>query len=520
MNPFVKGKVFVGIAFIRMAVTFLRSVARSYNIFNEVMVLRLSGFKNYWKSLSLKGKSLRIILAIVPTLLIFAVIAWALSLHGTYGLYKVDANYRHIFYYLMIFGVASPFLLALAISARESGKIRRLRFLRLAFTSLAWFILMVGIILPLAIFAVLNILPARRAGDKPPQLLLADGTGRNGVPNMAVVFWTQSATANTFTWGTGDEVETIGEDHPSRQHAFMLRDLLPDTLYWYRVNDEGSVWFNTPPVSGKELKFAVGSDTHFGAASSQTDQTLKILDQIADPFHGFDLCFILGDFVQYGFQDSYWRQGIEAFSPYTSIIPTRFLPGNHDTLFGGTKLYEEYLYPDGMELQTGSRLWYRIDVGDVHFFLLDLEWGTESYTAEQKTWLERELSTIPNEDWTIVMSHCFYYSSGVFENGSPWYDNQEMIKTFSPLFEEHDVDLVFSGHNHHMEALKKGGVFYTVAGVMGEASDPVPTYDSPQLLWYMIHQMGFVEVTISGDVATITFRDPDYNELKSYTVSK
>jgi len=49
--------------------------------------------------------------------------------------------------------------------------------------------------------------------------------------------------------------------------------------------------------------------------------------------------------------------------------------------------------------------------------VLEVLWGTEEFTPEQKKWLEDQLSSIPQEDWAIAISHCFYYSSGDIETG-------------------------------------------------------------------------------------------------------
>ena len=53
------------------------------------------------------------------------------------------------------------------------------------------------------------------------------------------------------------------------------------------------------------------------------------------------------------------------------------------------------------------------------------------------------------------MSHCFFYSSGVYTDGKWWNDNIPMIRTFAPLFQQYHVQMVFSGHNHHLEALRR-----------------------------------------------------------------
>ena len=245
-----------------------------------------------------------------------------------------------------------------------------------------------------------------------------------------------------------------------------------------------------------------------------------MLDNIADPSNGYNLFFFGGDLVEYGFSASQWGEAFRALSSTTSEIPTRLTIGNHESLFAGLGRYENYAYPTGMDIQTGSRLWYHIDVGKVHFLVLDIEWSAESYTSAQAAWLETQLKAIPAGDWKIVVSHGFYYASGSFVDGWQWYDNPETIDALTPLFEKYKVDLVLSGHQHQIELLQYGGVTYAIAGAFGGLPDAFRTYTSPASLWFVHGAYGFVDVSISGGQCNVTFRSPDNAALKTFTITK
>jgi UDP-2,3-diacylglucosamine pyrophosphatase LpxH len=268
------------------------------------------------------------------------------------------------------------------------------------------------------------------------------------------------------------------------------------------------------------LHFSVASDTHVGAGDNRQDLTLEMIKQIADPENNFDYFFSLGDLVENGSSRSQWQEALTDMSPIISSIPAGFVPGNHDTLFRGLDFYHYYCYPDGIVTKSGSGLYYRIDNGPIHFLVLDLEWSAETYSAAQAAWLEDQLKTIPDNDWKIVMSHGFYYSSGYIFHGRQWYDNPETIQALTPLFEKYKVDLVFSGHNHQMELLQHSGVTYVVCGAFGGLPDPTRKYISPASLWYTTGQFGFMDVKISSQQADLTFCDPDLNVLKNYTLQK
>jgi hypothetical protein len=69
-----------------------------------------------------------------------------------------------------------------------------------------------------------------------------------------------------------------------------------------------------------------------------------------------------------------------------------------------------------------------------------------------------------------------------------------------------------------LELLQKNNITYVVCGAFGCLPDPERSYISPASIWYMPNQNAFVDVTLSQNTATLTFRDPDYKELKSFTV--
>ena len=472
--------------------------------------------KDYIKAMPAWKKFLWVAAVAAGTLLMLAFLIWAFCQHGTIGLFKVNGIYRIAFSIFICYTIALPLLAVLDVylcSRKPVGKIRLP-------SIYIWIIAVIAIILPSALMGWLVPQASQRAGDKEVQLMMADGTGKYGIPNLAVTYWTINPTQNTLKFGESNTSNIVIEDKPSQQHAFMLRDLQPATEYWYSLNDAEPVQFVTMPGKEQPLHFAVGSDSHIGADTARNDLTGKMLQEIADPANNYQMFFFLGDLVELGFKDTQWQEAIQVLSTTTSAIPSRCVVGNHDTLFGGVNLYKDYMYPQPMELQTGSRLWQRIDVGNVHFLLLDLEWGTDSYTPEQAAWLERQLSTIPTGDWRIVMSHCYYYCSGGYWELWPWYDDKDMIDKLVPLFEKYHVNLVFSGHNHMLELLQKNNITYVVCGAFGGLPDPERSYISPASIWYMANQSAFMDVTVSQDTATLIFRDPDYKELKSLTVSR
>ena len=455
-------------------------------------------------------------LAVFAGALLFVFLTWAFSQHGTIGLFRVNGTFQKLFIIMGLFGLV---LLGLAFLERRLQSRQQKRSTHILSTAVRGMTLL-GIVIFVFAFFYVGIIPGPMRAGETPQLLIEDGSGINGVPNLAVTFRTQELTSNTLQWGQENSSFTLNEAKPSREHIFSLNNLQPDNTYWYQVNDGQKQYFNSPPANGESLHFAVGSDAHFGAGDARNDLTGKMLQQIANPSNKYNLFFYLGDLVEHGFADSQWQDALQIMSSATSTIPVKYAVGNHDTLLGGLNRYETYCDPADIPLQNGTQLWQRIDVGNVHFLVIDLEWSAEDFNAAQSEWLETQLAGIPKDDWTIVMGHGFYYASGSITDGWKWYDNPETISKLTPLFEKYGVDMVFSGHDHQLELLQKSGVSYVICGAFGGLPDQERQYVSPESVWYAGNDYAFMDVTINGSNANLIFRDPDGNEINSFVITK
>jgi len=463
-------------------------------------------------------KNVLLWLALIAVLLVAIFDIWALSRHGTMGMLRMNLELRLVFMAIGLIALAAALAGVLGVWYKSRGQMRLGRLITIASLVLALPCLL-GI--PSA-YAVLSGLAQPSIGDTPPQLFITTGTGAYGLPDLAVTFNTAQAIKNSLTWGkmpfeNGDEI--ITESKATRSHAFLLTNLEPNTAYYYRLGNDAPYVFHTASINGT-LHFAVGSDAHYGLAAQPTAICAEMLRDIADPQNAFDYLFLLGDTTHLGFFSSHWHKAFNELSQATAVIPVRLAPGNHDTMFSGLDNYLRYAYPDDLPLGSGSKLWTRLDVGRIHFFIIDLEWSAEAFTAEQAVWLENELKNTPADDWKIVLGHGFTYASGLIDGDWRRHDNPETVPLLTPLFEKYGVDLVFSGHNHQMEILAKSGVTYVLSAPFGGALSNPRTYESPYSLWYESGQYGFADVTVSGNEAEIIFRASDGHEIYRHSLVK
>jgi len=451
------------------------------------------------------------VLSAAGGLLVAAFLGWAFSQHGTIGLFRINELARWGF---ILLGMISLVLLAAAglLMWLRAGRFRWLRIAEATVgTGMA--------IIMLAGFAITGGIFAGGTGELPPQLLITDQAGAFGIPDLAVVFTTDSACLNTFYWGEGEELTALQETIPGKQHVFIMADLEPGASYRYRVNQEPINTFTAPPAGGS-LHFAVAGDAHFGAGASRSDYTEEMLGYISQPGNDYDLFLFAGDMVEYGFAEGQWREAFETFPRVSSVIPTAFAAGNHDTLFSGLGNYLELCRPESIAAKDGSRLWYRLDVGRVHFLVLDVEWSAESFSEEQEQWLRVQLGSIPQDEWKIVVSHGYYFASGLRLHGWGWYDNPETIEQIVPVFEEYGVDMVFSGHNHRLELLENNGIVYAVGAPFGGSPDAPAEYTSPASLWNGTGERGFIDVSIDGYECRLVFRNHEASVLKEYAFTR
>jgi predicted phosphodiesterase len=119
--------------------------------------------------------------------------------------------------------------------------------------------------------------------------------------------------------------------------------------------------------------------------------------------------------------------------------------GNHDD--PNQRFYKPF--------NMGGRRFYTFQKKDVRFFALDSNYMDRG----QQRWLEQELAE-STSTWKISFFHHPIYSSGG-RHGS----EEDLREIVEPMFIEHNVSVVFSGHEHFYERLKpQRGIFYFTAG--------------------------------------------------------
>jgi hypothetical protein len=237
-----------------------------------------------------------------------------------------------------------------------------------------------------------------------------------------------------------------------------IHGLEPNTLHNYQVSRDGSgLWlpatpvvFVTAPEANTFFRVAVYGDSR----SYPEDHTRVIQSTIDD-----DPSIVLhtGDIVYYGKNYAGW--GPQFFEPAAALIvdtPLFPSPGNHEFLSEGEP--DHLWYYDLFSL-PGNEKWYAFTYGCARFIALDTNADFTTGTS-QHNWLIDELASADynTAKWHFVFTHYPFYTSG------PHPSNERPVLALVEKFEEFDVDMVFSGHNHNYERSLKDGVNYIVTG--------------------------------------------------------
>ena len=266
------------------------------------------------------------------------------------------------------------------------------------------------------------------------------------------------------------------------RHKVVLWGLEPGTTYAYAATSGRAVSrndsFTTAPASAQGFRFAVYGDSRSNPAV-HAQVARNILDSAPA------LVFHTGDLVGRGTDYSLWQT--DFFEPAQELlmsVPVVPVLGNH-----------EYAGTGGVPNRDVSRLgaraswfyyffdrpldegWWALTYGTVRFIGLDTN---ADYTpgSPQHTWLMQEFSSpeYGSAAWHIVIFHHPAFSSTTSHS-----DDLAVQRHLVPLFEQHQVDVVFQGHSHTYERYQHHGICYIVTAGGGAPLYPLRPDLTPPL---------------------------------------
>ncbi len=139
----------------------------------------------------------------------------------------------------------------------------------------------------------------------------------------------------------------------------------------------------------------------------------------------------------------------------SSPDPQSWDDGDPNTVDDGPPYLDIFSLPSNGEaggVASGTEQYYSLDYGNVHVVSLDSQLSNRDDSQRQAMadWLVDDLSA-NDRDWTIVIFHHPPYSKGENHDSDVEDAEIDMREVFTPIFDEHGVDVVYSGHSHSYE---------------------------------------------------------------------
>ena len=293
-----------------------------------------------------------------------------------------------------------------------------------------------------------------------------------------------------------------------------ITNLAAGTDYEYRISvgKRQSAWkeFRTEPesTSFKALVFGDSQSLNYEDWAKTAQTAWK---------NNEDAAFFInmGDLVDNGQDESQWNAWFDGTANLLTEMPIVPVMGNHETYSLDWKMAKPNYYLSLFSLPSNGpagleRFAYSYDYGDVHFIVLNTqlnelrEWYPD-LLEQQKRWLVQDLSQT-QKVWKVVLMH-----RGIWAH--PFNGPLDVIgKTFAPVFDKYNVDLVFTGHVHsyaRTKALKNGnpdpsGTVYITTGRSGDKVwDKSPQKPMDELYYNPLDMPNYLVLEASHDAIKV-----------------
>ena len=226
-------------------------------------------------------------------------------------------------------------------------------------------------------------------------------------------------------------------------HRVRLTGLEPGARYAFGVSANGGEnWsevrhFHTAAEPGAQSwQFA-----YLGDPQNGLDEWGDLIRQGYERFPEIRFWMIAGDLIDKGTErdnwDQFFQEGSSVFDR-SAVVPAI---GNHDSHGGHPTLYlQQFALPDNGSEHLDPGRTYHLTYQDMLIVVMDSNYDLIE-PETQTEWLDRVLGE-SNARWKVVIYHHPFYAS------RPGRDNQPLRDAWGPIFDRHNVDIAFQGHDH------------------------------------------------------------------------
>lgn len=226
-------------------------------------------------------------------------------------------------------------------------------------------------------------------------------------------------------------------------HRVRLTGLEPGGQYAFGVSaDGGENWsevrhFHTAAEPGAQTWQFV----YLGDPQNGLDEWGDLIRQGYERFPEIRFWMISGDLIDHGTErdnwDQFFAEGSTVFDR-SAMVPAI---GNHDSHGGHPTLYlQQFALPDNGSEHLDPGRTYHLTYQDMLIVVMDSNYDLIE-PETQTEWLDRVLGA-SDARWKVVIYHHPFYAS------RPGRDNQPLRDAWGPIFDRHNVDIAFQGHDH------------------------------------------------------------------------
>ncbi|MBR1646082.1 MAG: metallophosphoesterase family protein [Selenomonadaceae bacterium] len=309
-----------------------------------------------------------------------------------------------------------------------------------------------------------------------------------------------------------------------------LENLKPESLYKFRIisDERATSWQDLRTAGDGQFRMIIFADSQ----CEHYDVWQRTADTADENFPDAELVTIIGDLVDNGQADYQWRAWHLAA---TKIFSGRiFAPvmGNHECYgvdwFNAlpTGYLNQFTLPDnGAKNLDGY--FYSFDYGAAHFFVLNTQFAEldkfkPKLRDAQEYFLRRDAANV-NRPWKIVFMHkdIYDYAQDKFS---------DIADAFTDLFDELEIDLVFTGHLHTYRNRGKifarqknlNGTTYILCGRAGDQKYVEPPSDMDDVTYPNLREEpeSFIVLDVDANEINLTAQTVDGEIIDSFTLTK
>lgn len=264
-------------------------------------------------------------------------------------------------------------------------------------------------------------------------------------------------------------------------HESHVEGLRPSVAYEYRISNATSdEWTSLMMDNGEVTKAILFPDSQSSDYTDWDNMAKLALDKNKDA----NFIINMGDLVDNGEHAVQWDAWFNALEPAMAAIPLAPIMGNHETydLNWKVRLPKAYLnlftLPDNGSKEF-KNYYFSYDYGPIHFTVINTMMNeTNEFKAglleEQLDWVRKDLAAT-KQPWKVVLIHKDVLQYRFTRNEERKEGISDIGIAFMPIFDEYQVDVVFSAHLHtyrnrgHILNFEKNekGPLYILTGVVG-----------------------------------------------------